>query len=135
MKINKLLPTILFFSIILLLPMTWYKNAIVNPNTYAIEDLSGFDAFNVKYPLIHCYTLSFILLISSFKYKKLRTISAFMIGVFCFIALIFPVFLGYIAFSGFPLIVMKLRDETFIFSGLFVNLLHRKGNNKGMKSK
>lgn len=131
MKLKKILPTILFFSIVLLLPLTWYKNAIVNPKTYAIEDLSGFDAFNVKYPLIHCYILSLILLISSLKYKKLRTISAFMIGIFCFTALIFPVFLGYKAFSTLHL--TRLNPTIFVvFTIAFLteSLLLKQGLNK-----
>jgi hypothetical protein len=125
MKIKKILPTILFFSIILLLPMTWYKNAIVNPNTYAIEDMTGFDAFNMKYPLIHCYILSFIFLINSLKYKKSRNIAAFMIGAFCLLALIFPVCLEYSAFSKlhltrltvviFIVIVIALLTDILIF--------------------
>lgn len=125
MKLKKILPIVLFFSIVLLLPLTWYKNAVVNPNTYKIEDLTGFDVFSLHYPLIHCYILSFIFLIASTKYKKLRNIASFMIGAFCLSVLIFPVFIGYSFFSKLHLtrltvtvlavIVIAILTEISIF--------------------
>lgn len=119
MKRKKILPSVIFFLVVLLLPLTWYKDAIVNPNTYGIEAMTGLDAFSLKYPLIHCYILSLILLVSSIKFEKLRNIAAIMIGAFCLLALIFPVFLGYSAFSKLHL----TRLTVIIFVVFIIALL------------
>ena len=67
---KSLIPVMLFISIVLLLPLPWYNDMYGNPFTYKIEDMSGFQVFLIKYPIIYSYFVFFSFLVGRFHPSK-----------------------------------------------------------------
>lgn len=96
---KSLIPVMLFISIVLLLPLPWYNDMYGNPFTYKIEDMSGFQVFSIKYPIIYSYFASLVSLLYSSLKSKMTNLTLTLISIFCLLLVIFPVFLGAEMFS------------------------------------
>lgn len=117
-KYNSLIPLLLLLSIVLLLPLPWYKDMYGNPMTFEIEDLSGFRVFSFRYPVIYSYILSLVSLLISSKKGIVTYLTISLISIFCSFLVIFPVFLGGHTFS--KLVLTSLSVTVFLVISISV---------------
>ncbi|MGM0214080.1 hypothetical protein [Enterococcus sp. AZ109] len=90
MKYKNYFPILLFLSIPLLLPLTWYRNIDMSQELYFLIDYSGFQVFSLEYPVIHLYLLSLLCLFLSFYENQLYDLTKYPIVVFFTLVALFP---------------------------------------------
>lgn len=116
MKYKTYFPVVLFLSIALLLPLTWYKDIVMSQSLYRLLDYTGFQVFSIKFPIIYTYVTTLIVLLITVKRKKWLNFASGLISVFIALLIFFPTFMGFPVFS-------KLFFGRFGFVSIFVILI------------
>ncbi|MGM0216555.1 hypothetical protein [Enterococcus sp. AZ109] len=106
-------PVALFFSIVLLLPLPWFKTTMLNQTSL---DYSGFEVFSLDYPVVYVYVITLIILflLSSGKnidYLAICSVVLFGSQLFCF-----PTFGGLMP-------VAQIFSKSFCLTSFLVILL------------